>query len=65
MLPKRQCIDFWTNYLDSKEGQLTDHQYKIITSTVGHLKELVKLEENPQFKIAPLPCRFAGNSHVR
>lgn len=63
MLPERQCIDYWTNYLDQREGQLTDHQYNIITSTVGHLKDLVKLKENPQFPIATLPCKFAGSKN--
>lgn len=58
MLPERQCIDYWTNLLDSKEGTLTDHQYKIITSTVSYLKELVKLKENPELPVAPLPCKF-------
>lgn len=58
MLPERQCIEFWTNYLDSKEGQLTDHQYSIITSTVSHLKEGVKRKENPELPVAPLPCKF-------
>lgn len=59
MLTERQCIDFWTNYLDRREGQLTDHQYTIITSTVSHLKELVKKKENPELPVAPLPCKFS------
>lgn len=63
MLPEKQCIEFWTNHLDKNEGSLTDHQYAIITSTVSHLKELVKLKENPTLPIAPLVCKFVGQKH--
>lgn len=45
MLDIDHCIFYWKTYLDQNEGRLTDHQYCVILSSIKHLGEYRKLQE--------------------